>query len=145
MARLRNPIVIFIGLCVCYLLFTRISGGSDEKSASIVGGRDGIATIIVDANSRVGVDTAPNRVAGGERHDGSRAAAALEIDNLPFKPRERSAAEAAWGDVEHPEAVHSTVIRSASFDKLGPDVSPKRMHGRLGKTALPTPLPRVPL
>lgn len=135
MGRLRNPVFICIALCVCYLLFARISGGSDRKTPAsmlVADQGDGITTKIGNAN----------RVAPAGGHDRSRDAGALEIDNLPFKPRERSAAEAAWGDVEHPEAVHSTVIRSRSFDKLGPDIGPKRMHGRLGETfPLPSPSP----
>jgi hypothetical protein len=131
MGRQRSALVLSIGACACYLLLRSSQSRTSHVSPAVVAGAP---------EKRSETETAAAQAAGGEQPK-SRDAAALKTDGLPFKPRERSAAEAAWGDVPHPESVHSVEIRSKSFDKLGPDVGPKRMHGRLGESAcLPSSL-----
>lgn len=57
-------------------------------------------------------------------------------DTLPphLHVKERSAAEAAWGEVKNPDKIKSVEIRSRRFDYEGPNISPTRMHGQLGTT-----------
>jgi hypothetical protein len=133
MGRQRSALVLSIGACACYLLLRSNQSRTSHGGPAVVAGR-------APPKRSETEDTAAAQAAGGQQPK-RRDTAALKTDGLPFKPRERSAAEAAWGDVPHPESVHSVEIRSKSFDKLGPDVGPKRMHGRLGESAcLPSSL-----